>query len=127
MVPGIVKVGYFEASLLPDFTKPVAPVRAQIVPEWVELSDVGSLSEDADYDPLGLAVKTTLEFSSPDEIPVNRQIAFLVEDALENRYIVGNRPPHCGVLKRQAQINSPSEKASVNYYSFNIPIPKHAL
>ena len=127
MNPGIVKVAYFSADSLPDFTLPVLPNEIDISPVEVELAAVGSISEESKYSPVGLNTSTKLEFTSPEAIPVDVPVAFLVEDADGYRHIVGNAPPHCGVLTKSAQINDPSGKASVNYYSFSLPLPKYSL
>lgn len=126
MIPGIIKIGFFDASILPDFTNPVLP-GFSYDPEWIDLAGMGSLSEETTGSPLNSDVNTTLEFATVEEIMSSRPIAFIVEDAGGTQYLIGNCPPHCGVLTKRAQINTPSDKASINYYTFSIPVPKYQL
>lgn len=125
MNPGIVKISYFEASYLPDFLKPVITQFISYVNSTeVELVGVGTVSEESETHTLGLSVNSTLEFVSTVDIPLNIPVAFILTDALGDLYVLGNCPPVCGVLKKKAQVNSPSDKASAIYYTFNIPVSK---
>ena len=127
-LPGVVKLWYFSAYLLPDFLEPILYENIVFSPcKEILLSDVGSLSEESEAHPLGMNVSTNLEFASEEEIPLTEPVAFMVFDAEGGMYIVGNKPPVCGALKKKALINTPSDKASINYYSFSIPVAKFKL
>lgn len=121
MIPGIVKVGFFSAYDAPDSSYPVLPEELSVNPVWVELAAVGSITEESNYSPLDLNVKSELAFSSSDDISTSKKLAFIAVDAQGEMYLIGNRPPHCGNLKKVAQINEPSGKASVFYYTFSLP------
>lgn len=129
MLPGIVKISYTPADSLPDFLLPVIPDDFLMNLELteVDLADVGSLSEESTGVCLDFNTITKLEFTASEELPNERRLGFVVQDAMGNQYIIGNRPPHCGSLKRTAQVNEPSGKASIFYYSFIVPVPKYKL
>lgn len=128
MIPGIVKVGYFDCSYMPDLHLPVWPEEIYTgIVTYVELVEPGSVSVEHKFSALGSDVKSKLEFASSEEIPVSGRLAFLIEDAGGRKYIVGNCLPHCGVISKSAQINLPSGKASVNYYSFSVPAPLYEV
>lgn len=124
-LPGLIKIGYVNASWLADFSMPVIPADyLKSEPEWIELVGVGTLSEESSF--LGV-VTTVLEFSTPDDIPLNYPVGFVAVNAVGESLVIGNRQPHCGVLKKVAKIDKPDGEPSVNKYSFSCPIKYHKL
>ena len=140
VIPGIVKIGWVYVDNIPDMTypltisfwvndgiNPLPPIVTGsgiiLKPEFIELTKVASLKEEAESDSLGFACESTLDFYSEVEIPLIRKIAFVAYDVLGNKYLVGSGLPHSGSLKRIGQIDSPEGGASVFHYSFKVPVP----
>lgn len=135
MLPGIVKIGYFKAASLPnlllplheqlDSFKSVNFLNNKIT--WIDLADLATLDEEFNQDYFGYDVNTKLEFMSSEILPDDYDLAFLVYNAIDEMFIIGNVPPVCGVLKRTHKINKPNGEPSIYYYSFSIPVKKHKL
>lgn len=94
-LPGIVAIAYVECrNLSPDITLrhccglPVA-VYTTSVP--VEHYGDASCEGESDFEKGGYFEKTKLEFRTTDEIPQNKALAFIVEDAQGEHYVIGAR------------------------------------
>ncbi len=126
MLPGIVKLGWVLAMQLPDFTSGVLPDSLRLLPTWINLAETATLAETVEMSGGMPIASTTLSFATSDDVPLIR-IAFIACDAAGNLHIVGNRPPLCGVLKKEGNINTPDGDASTNNYTFTIPLPKYTI
>lgn len=124
MTPGIVKLYWDYASKFPDKSFPIA-FYDPLEEKEICLSDTATISEEISFMAGVQSVKTILSFTSEEDLPLDRRIGFIAVDAEGNKYLVGNKPPHCGVLTRTAETNKPSESPSFYKYSFEIPFPKY--
>lgn len=94
-LPGIKFIGYLPCSLLPPniLQKALAgvPVAIYSPPTPVEHYGNAECIAEQEYDHGSYLEKTTLTFTTTDEIPCNGPIAFVVTDVNNQSYVIGRR------------------------------------
>lgn len=94
-LPGIKFIGYLPCSLLPPniLQKSLAgvPVAIYTPPTPIEHYGNAECIAEQEYDHGSYQEKTTLTFTTTDEIPRNRPLTFVATDVEGKSWLIGNR------------------------------------
>lgn len=102
-LPGIKFIGYLPCSLLPPniLQKALAgvPVAIYSPPTPVEHYGNAKCVAEQEYDHGSYLENTTLTFTTTDEIPNCKPVAFVVTDVNGQSYVIGHREAPCPVVE----------------------------
>lgn len=94
-LPSICYIGYLPCSELPPdiLNKYLAgmPVAINASPTPVEIYGDASCEAVSEHDNGSRLEKTTLKFTTADEVPEHQDLAFVVKDAQGKEYIIGQK------------------------------------
>lgn len=119
-LPGIIAIRYLYCSSLPlniEF-KSISgvPVGIYLPMTMVCFSGNPTCITESEHDNHAQSEKTVLTFQSVDELPINRQLAFLVSDVCGRHYIIGHFEDPFPTIKRTQNLGTPGdEKAGYTY------------
>lgn len=102
-LPGIKFIGYLSCSLLPPniLQKSLAgvPVAIYSPPTPIEHYGNAECVAEQEYDHASYLEKTTLTFTTTDEIPNSKPVAFVVTDVNGRSYVIGHQENPCPVVE----------------------------
>lgn len=128
-LPGIKFIGYLPCSLLPPniLQKSLAgvPVAIYSPPTPVEHYGNAECIAEQEYDHGSYLEKTTLTFTTADEIPRNRPLVFVVTDVESKSWVIGSREqPHPIVeIKRQTDENKNIFEVKITFTARRALVP----
>lgn len=119
-LPGIAAIQYLYCSALPLNLelKSMAGVPVGIYQQLTDVCFTGNPTciTESEYDNHAQSEKTTLTFSSTDELPVNKRLAFVVADINGHKFIIGHFEDPFPTIKRTRSLGTPDEeKAGYTY------------
>lgn len=108
-LPSICYIGYLPCSELPPdiLNKYLAgmPVAINTSPTPIEIYGDASCEAVSEYDNGSRLEKTTLQFSTADEVPECQDLAFVVKDTQGNAYIIGQKEPPSPMVEIETSVN----------------------
>ena len=127
-LPGIVRIAYVDASLLPpDITLRAlsgTPVGIYTTVQDISLDGEASCEVETQFDNNSLLEKTTLTFFSNDNLPIEGQLAFVIFTANEESYIIGAKEQPYPTVKITRSTGTPSGDPSVRKYEVTFKAKK---
>ncbi len=110
-LPGIQFVGYVPAELLQRqiMYKYLSGLKVGVFTDVKPIRFVGTPTCDAvsSYNNNGRIEQTTLRFSTLDELPIYKHVAYIVIDCNEQAYIIGQREKPRPIVKVSADTGTP--------------------
>ncbi len=127
-LPGIVRVAYVDAKLLPpDITLRAlsgTPVGIYTTVQNICLDGKAVCEAEKQFDNNSLLEKTTLTFFSNDNLPDGGQLAFVVFTANKESYIIGAKEQPYPTVKITRSTGTPSGDPSVRKYEVTFTAKK---
>lgn len=121
-LPGIRKIGYLECDKLAPqlMMKSLVGVPIAILTDLVNIVFSGEATCEAvsDNDNNGRSEKTTLKFSTLQQIPDNRPLAFVVQCVNGNNYLIGTYERPYPIIK----ITTDTGSAGGNISSYTVEV-----
>lgn len=115
-LPGIFKIGYLEAEKLSPqlMLKSQAGIPIAVLTDIVDVAFIGkptcsAVSED---DNNGRSEKTTLVFSTLQDIPTDRALAWVVQCVNGKNYLIGTKERPSPIMKISEDLGAPSGNVS---------------
>ena len=115
-LPGIFKIGYLEAEKLSPqlMLKSQAGIPIAVLTDIVDVAFIGkptcsAVSED---DNNGRSEKTTLVFSTLQDIPPGRALAWVVQCVNGRKYLIGTKEGPYPIMKTSEDLGVPSGNVS---------------
>lgn len=115
-LPGIFKIGYLEAEKLSPqlMLKSQAGIPITVLTDIVDVAFIGkptcsAVSED---DNNGRSEKTTLVFSTLQDIPPGRALAWVVQCVNGRKYLIGTKEGPYPIMKTSEDLGVPSGNVS---------------
>lgn len=88
-------IGFVPCNLLPPdiLLKHLSGMPVSVLSQTTPIEHYGDASCEAvsEYDNGSSLEKTTLQFTTTDEIPTNQELAFVIEDVQGKTYIIGQK------------------------------------
>ena len=127
-LPGIIRVAYADAHLLPpDITLRAlsgSPVGIYTTVQDISLDGEAVCETETQSDNNSLLEKTTLTFFSNDNLPVEGQLAFVVTTVNKESYIIGAKEQPYPTVKITRSTGTPSGDPSVRKYEVSFSAKK---
>lgn len=122
ILPGIKKIYWLDSDTLPARVDLYSVIKMRVAP----LADLNEMTffgdpdcrRSTERDNNGLIQKATLKFNSADEIPFDKNIAFIVTDANDRSYLIGSCEKPFARIKVEKLTGAPSEDAAG--YSYEV-------
>lgn len=119
-LPGITAIRYLECSKLPSNLEMKSlvgvPIGIYDIMTSVCFTGHPTCITESEYDQHAQSEKTVLTFQTTDELPVRRQLAFVVSDIQGRLYLIGHNEAPYPTVKRTGQLGTPAEeKAGYTY------------
>ena len=84
----------------------------------IELYGDASCEAASEHDNGSSLEKTTLQFTTTDEIPASQELAFVVEDVQGKSYIIGQKEPPFPMVEIETKIDGKENVKEVKVVSF---------
>lgn len=108
-LPSICYIGYLPCSELPPdiLNKYLAgmPIAIFSVPTPIELYGDASCEAVSEYDNGSRLEKTTLQFTTTDEVPECQDLAFVVKDVQGKTYVIGQKETPFPMVEIETSVN----------------------
>ncbi len=119
-LPGIIAIAYLECKNLPNFIeeRTLAGLQVGIYESLTLVSFAGmpTCVTESSYDRHAQSEKTTLTFQSVEELPIRRNLAFVVTDVQERNYLIGHAEDPFPTIKRNRNLGTPADEKAVYTY-----------
>lgn len=117
-LPGITRIGYVETKYLPTNimykSQAGIPVAIMTNVKPIKFFGMPQIEADMQFVNFGTIEEISIRFDSLDDIPLNRDIAFVVQDANNENFIIGSKEEHA-VIHRQYDSSDTDGKATYTY------------
>lgn len=119
-LPGIVRIGYVPCRLIPEYLTLIAVsgVKPTLTLSLHDIALEGEATCEAedDFDNNSHLEKATLKFKTLEVLPVDDKLAFAVETAAGDTFLIGAKEKPYPVVKRERNTGVPSgDPATVSY------------
>lgn len=102
-------IGFVPCNLLPPdiLLKHLSGMPVAVFASTTPIEHYGDASCEAvsEYDNGSSLEKTTLQFTTTDEIPRNQELAFVIEDVQGKSYIIGQKEPPFPMVEIETKID----------------------
>ncbi len=119
-LPGIIAIAYLECDKLSYNIeeRSLAGLRVGVYEPTTKVcfSGMPTCITESEYDKHSQSERTTLTFQTVDDIPVRRNLAFIVTDVQEQSYIIGHAEDPFPTIKRSRNLGTPAEEKAVYTY-----------
>lgn len=126
-LPGIFKIGFLECSKLsPQLAmKSISGIPIAVLTDIVNVQFSGEPTCEAvsDNDNNGRIEKTTLKFTTTQNLTVDKPVAFVVQCVNGKKYLIGSKEPPYPILK----ITNDTGKPSGNVSAYSVEITHSAI
>ncbi len=119
-LPGIIAISYIECKNLPaDMElRTLSGLSVGIYEPVAEVAFIGTptcITESA-YDMKSQSERTTLTFQTTVDLPIRRNLAFVITDVQENNYVIGHAEDPFPTIKRNRNLGTPADNKAVYTY-----------
>lgn len=115
---GIKKIGFVDTRYLEPYImfKAQAGIQVAVMTGAKEIKFFGlpEIQSDLKLVNFGTREATSIKFDSLDEIPLDKDIAFIVQDVNNDNFIIGTKE-NPAVVNRQYESSDPNGKATYKY------------
>ena len=126
-LPGITKLGYVPSENLQRqiMQKRLAGLPVGVFTDIIPIDFVGvpTCTTVSDYDNNGRLEKATLKFVTNDNIPIYKDIAFVITDSNNKSWLLGTKEKPRPIIHIEHNTGTPS--GDVNAYAFEVSLYAH--